>query len=314
MTTKEAIDKIQTLKANLERVIKGKEAVIELAIASLLARGHLLIEDVPGVGKTTLAHSLARSIDASFQRIQFTSDLMPSDIVGVSIFNESKMSFEFKKGPIFANVVLADEINRATPKTQSALLEAMSEEQVSVDNITHRLPSPFIILATQNPLEYAGTFPLPESQLDRFTISTQIGYPTEEVEREIISSKNTRPLHEVLSPVVTSEEITAMQDIALTVKMEEDLLTYIVKICAATREHADIKLGVSPRGAMAFHRAAQSIALINGRDYCTPDDIKRVAVPCLAHRVMQTRHAMEDSIKEPALLIEEVVEGIAVPI
>ncbi len=314
MTTKEAIDKIQTLKTNLGRVIKGKEAVIELAIAALLARGHLLIEDVPGVGKTTLAHSLARSIDASFQRIQFTSDLMPSDIVGVSIFNESKMSFEFKKGPIFANVVLADEINRATPKTQSALLEAMSEEQVSVDNITHRLPSPFIILATQNPLEYAGTFPLPESQLDRFTISTQIGYPTEEVEREIISSKNTRPLHEILSPVVTSEEVAAMQDIALTVKMEEDLLTYIVRICAATREHADIKLGVSPRGAMAFHRAAQAIALINGRDYCTPDDIKRVAVPCLAHRVMQARHVMEDSIKEPALLIEEVVEGIAVPV
>jgi MoxR-like ATPase len=314
MTTKEAIDKIQILKQNLEKAIKDKGSVLELAIATLLARGHLLIEDVPGVGKTTLAHSLALSIDASFQRVQFTSDLMPSDIVGISIYNDSTRNFEFRKGPIFANVVLADEINRATPKTQSALLEAMSEGQVSVDNITHRLPNPFMILATQNPLEYAGTFPLPESQLDRFTISTRIGYPSEEVERQIASNTTTRPLQERISPVVSSQEVIDMQDVALTVKIEDDLLAYIVKICSATRTNPDIKLGVSPRATIAFYRSAQAMALIAGRDFCTPDDIKKVAVPCLAHRIMQTRHAMEDSIKEPALLIEEIVEGISVPV
>ncbi len=314
MEAQEVFDKIKALKQNLEKVIRGKSDIIELSITTLLARGHLLIEDVPGVGKTTLAHGLARSIDASFQRIQFTSDLMPSDVIGVNIYNEVTKGFEFKHGPIFANVVLADEINRATPKTQSALLEAMNEGQVSVDNVTYPLPKPFVLLATQNPVEYSGTFPLPESQLDRFMLAIRIGYPDEEVEKEIARSITTACMPEGLEPVITSNEVITMQEAAEGVKVDEDLLGYIVKITQTTRDHKAIKLGVSPRGTIAFYKASQAMALVHGRDYCTPDDIKKVAVPVLAHRIIPAQYSMEHSLQDPADIIEEVLEGLSVPI
>ncbi|MBI5598126.1 MAG: MoxR family ATPase [Deltaproteobacteria bacterium] len=306
--------KIRALKENLGKVILGKADIIDLAIATLLARGHLLVEDVPGVGKTTLAHGLARSIAATFKRIQFTSDLMPSDVIGVTIYNEAAGGFEFRHGPVFANVVLADEINRATPKTQSALLEAMSEGQVSVENVTYRLPRPFILLATQNPVEYAGTFPLPESQLDRFAMSIKIGYPDEETEKAIIGKRPFELTPERLSPVVSALDVTAMQEAVEEVKVEEDLLNYIVKIATGTRTNKAIKLGVSPRGTMALHRAAQAMALVYGRDYCIPDDIKKVAVPVLAHRIIPAGYSTGETFEEPHTLIEEVIEGINVPI
>lgn len=314
METREICEKVKAIERNLEKVLRGKAEIIELAMATLLTRGHLLIEDVPGVGKTTLAHALARSIDATFQRIQFTSDLMPSDIIGVTIYNELTREFEFRHGPIFANVVLADEINRATPKTQSALLEAMNERQVSVDNVTYELPRPFILLATQNPHEYTGTFPLPESQLDRFTMSIKIGYPSSEVEKEIIRAPRGELMPQNLSPVVTSAEVLAMQDAVEGVRVEEDLLDYIVKIATLTRRHKAIKLGVSPRGTMALERAAKSMALVRGRDYCIPDDIKKVAVAVLAHRVMPTRYGVAEAAEEPSLIIRDVIEGVNVPI
>jgi len=314
MDTSLVFNKIKSLRENIEKVIRGKTEIIELAIATLLTRGHLLIEDIPGVGKTTLAHGLARSIDATFKRIQFTSDLMPSDVTGVTIYNEATREFEFRHGPIFANVVLADEINRATPKTQSALLEAMNERQVSVENITYELPKPFILLATQNPLEYAGTFPLPESQLDRFTMSIKIGYPSGEVEKEIVKSPPGELLPGKLAPVVTSIEVLTMQDAVEEVRVEEDLLNYMVEIVSATRDRKSIRLGVSPRGTMAFFRSAQAMALVGGRDYCLPDDIKKVASPVLSHRIIPARNVMEESYEEPSRIIEDIMEGISVPI
>ncbi|MBI5560310.1 MAG: AAA family ATPase [Deltaproteobacteria bacterium] len=314
MEAKEVCEKINAVRKNIEKVILGKAGIIELAVATLLTKGHLLIEDVPGVGKTTLAHALARSIDATFRRIQFTSDLMPSDVIGVTIYNEASREFEFRHGPIFANVVLADEINRATPKTQSALLEAMNERQVSVENITYELPRPFILLATQNPHEYTGTFPLPESQLDRFTMSIKIGYPAKEFEREIIRSYPQELTAHSLSPVVTSAEVLAMQEAVEGVRVDEDLLNYIVKIAGSTRGHKSIKLGVSPRGTMALARAAQAIALAGGRDYCIPDDIKKVAVAVLAHRIIPAGYGADETSEDASRIIEEVVKGVNVPI
>ncbi|HHD10953.1 MAG TPA: MoxR family ATPase [Deltaproteobacteria bacterium] len=303
--------KIDRVIENIEKVVRGKREVVELACVSLFVEGHLLIEDVPGVGKTTLAHSLARSVDATFRRIQFTSDLMPSDVIGVTIYNEVTGDFEFRHGPIFANIVLADEINRATPKTQSALLEAMNERQVSVDNITYPLPEPFMLIATQNPVEYTGTFMLPESQLDRFTISVTIGYPQEEVEKEIISSPPSALMPETLEPAITVDELISIQHATEKVRIEEDLLDYIMSIVKKTREHELLRLGVSPRGARAFYRCAQAMALIRGRDWCTPDDIKAVAVPALAHRVIPREYEQRDSSR---LIIEEIVESTTVPV
>ncbi|MEE9613822.1 MAG: MoxR family ATPase [Thermodesulfobacteriota bacterium] len=309
-----AHDKIKTLRENLEKVVRGKKGVIDLAIATLLARGHLLIEDAPGVGKTTLAHALARSISCSFQRIQFTSDLLPSDVLGVTIYNQAKLSFEFKPGPIFANIVLADEINRATPKTQSALLEAMNDRQVSVEKETLPLPSPFMLLATQNPLEYSGTFPLPESQLDRFTMRIKIGYPDEAVEREIIQSPPDALLPENLSPVVSAGEVIRLQEQVDKVRVEEELVNYIIKIAAITRKRKSLRLGVSPRGTMCLYRAAQAMAMVEGRDYCIPDDIKRLAVPVFAHRVIPVEYGMEGDAGDTDVLMEEVLKGVRVPI
>ena len=282
----EAYERIAALRANLERVIRGKRQVIDLAISALLARGHLLIEDVPGVGKTTLAHGLAKSINCSFQRIQFTSDLLPSDVIGVTVYNQAAHSFEFRPGPLFANIVLADEINRATPKTQSALLEAMNDRQVSIDKDTHKLPSPFMLLATQNPMEFSGTFPLPESQLDRFTMCLKMGYPDIDDERMIIQSLNSPQLMNSLGPVLSTGEVESLQGLAEKVRVDEDLVGYILAISRATRTHKGIRLGVSPRATMTIYRAAQAFALASGRDYCIPDDIKYLCAPVFAHRIM----------------------------
>lgn len=305
--------KIADLKRNLAKVVRGKGDVIDMALTTLFARGHLLVEDVPGVGKTTLAHGLAKSINCTFHRIQFTSDLLPSDVIGVTIYNQSTHAFEFRRGPIFANVVLADEINRTSPKTQSALLEAMNDGQVSIEKETFPLPEPFMLIATQNPLEYAGTFPLPESQLDRFALRISIGYPDEEVERSIIESSPSELDPEGLTPVVTAKEVLEIQKTVESVKVDEDLTGYILKIAAATRESASIKLGVSPRGSMTLYRAAQSMALVKGRDFATPDDIKSLATAVFAHRILPAE-GLDESMDDRATLIEEVMDTVAVPV
>ena len=316
MEDREVYEKTKKLQTNLARVIRGKPAIIDLAITALLARGHLLIEDVPGVGKTTLAHGLARSINCTFQRIQFTSDLLPSDVIGMTVYNQSAHTFEFRPGPIFANIVLADEINRTTPKTQSALLEAMNDRQVSIDKITYSLPVPFMLLATQNPLEYAGTFPLPESQLDRFTMSIRIGYPDLADERDIVKSISSAKVLQTLEPVITAEELGLMQDAVERVTVEEDLVGYILAIAKATRSHKSIRLGVSPRATTTFYRAVQAFAVIHGRNYCTPDDIKALAVPSFAHRIipLDQRHRAAEGAEGNAAIIEEILATIDVPV
>ena len=312
--------KIAKLKANLERVLRGKTEAVELSISALLSGGHLLIEDIPGVGKTTLAHSLAKSIDASFQRIQFTSDLLPSDVIGVTVYNQSTNDFEFRRGPLFANVVLADEINRATPKTQSALLEGMNEGRVSVDNATHELPDPFFLIATENPVEYEGTFPLPESQLDRFVMSIRLGYPAAEVEREIISSTPGELTADALSPVLGSAEVKELKAMTRSIRVDTDLADYIVKIARATREHKSVRLGVSPRGTMCLYNVSQALALVSGRNFVTPDDIKRAAVPVLAHRTISEWPGEAGSAGAggegltPKEIINEILSTINVPI
>ena len=280
------LERIDRLQANIEQVLFGKPEPIRLAIVALLARGHLLIEDIPGVGKTTLAQALARSLGGSFQRIQFTSDLLPSDILGVSIYDSRQGEFEFKRGPLFANIILADEINRTTPKTQSSLLEAMNDFQVSVDHHTYPLPQPFMVMATQNPLEYHGTHPLPESQMDRFLLRLRLGYPNREEEKRILRAPAAAATLERLQPVLSREELLGLQETVEQVRVEESLADYLMAIVEATRQCEGLALGVSPRGALALYRAAQALALIEGRDYCIPDDVKRLALPILAHRVL----------------------------
>jgi MoxR-like ATPase len=307
-------DSIRKLQANVEQALVGKPEVVRQAVVALLARGHLLIEDVPGVGKTTLAQALAKSLGLTFQRIQFTSDLLPSDILGVSIFDPRKAEFEFKPGPIFANIILADEINRTTPKTQSSLLEAMNEAQISLDHHTYRLPRPFMVLATQNPLEYQGTHPLPESQMDRFLLRIRIGYPDETHERRILRGAGSAILDR-LEPVLSGEAVTDLQARVETVKVEEGLLGYVMAIVQATRTHSALALGVSPRGSLALARAAQALALTEGRLYCIPDDIKQMAVPALAHRVILRTHwdATADRSDDPEMVIREILQEIPVP-
>jgi len=309
-----AYEKIKGLTENLGKVIRGKSEAIELAVTSLFARGHLLIEDVPGVGKTTLAHGLARSINCTFQRIQFTSDLLPSDCIGVTVYNQNEHKFGFRKGPIFANIVLADEINRATPKTQSALLEAMNDRQVSVDRISYPLPEPFMLLATQNPIEFSGTFPLPESQLDRFTMCIRLGYPEEAEEKKIIQSISTVQIIRDLKPALSAEEVLKIQDLAEKVRVDEDLVGYILAIGKATRGHRDIRLGVSPRGTMALYRAAQAHALVSGREYTTPDDIKKLAPSVFAHRIIPLAQGSEEDLNDSTMLVEEILSTLNVPV
>ncbi|NWG14427.1 MAG: AAA family ATPase [Acidobacteria bacterium] len=308
--------KIRRLAQTVETVIRGKPDAIKLAIICLLAEGHLLIEDVPGVGKTTLAHSLARGFDCSFRRIQFTSDLLPSDILGVSVFHQDARTFEFRRGPIFANVVLADEINRTTPKTQSALLEAMSEGRVSVDNQTHLLPRPFMVVATQNPIEHHGTYPLPESQLDRFLMRIRMGYPEAGAEKEILRRHDHRARPEQLVPVLSTDDILEAQASVTEVRVEDPLLDYIMATVDATRSSEFLLVGASPRGSLALRRAAQALAYYEGRDYCLPDDIKQVALPVLAHRVIvSAKYSSPHKRGEEAeKIIEDILANIEVPL
>jgi MoxR-like ATPase len=307
---------LQTIQDNIARVIKGKAHVIEMAVVCLLARGHLLLEDVPGVGKTTLAHSLARSLDCSFKRIQFTSDLLPSDIVGVSIFNRQQQAFEFVPGPIFANIVLADEINRTTPKTQSSLLEAMSEAQISVDNQTHPLKQPFMVIATQNPAECHGTFPLPESQLDRFLMRLRIGYPSVEEERKVLSRPYALHPADILAPVLSTQDVLELQRRIEHVHMDDSVGEYLLAIVHATRQSELLSLGVSTRGALALNNAAKALALVRGRDFCLPDDVKELAPIVLSHRVMVSRaQGMRiQSFEQAERIILDIVDTIPVPV
>ncbi|HZV07365.1 MAG TPA: MoxR family ATPase [Gemmataceae bacterium] len=304
----EAIRLLAKLENNVASVFLGKPEVIRFALVTLLAEGHLLIEDVPGIGKTLLAKALARSLGCSFHRIQFTPDLLPSDVLGTSVFHQGTGAFVFQPGPLFTQVVLADEINRATPRTQSALLEAMSDHQVSLDGQTRPLGPPFFVLATQNPYEFEGTYPLPESQLDRFLMRLRIGYPQREAEKHILTGHRGGEPVEHLHAVLSAEQVVTLQHQVRQVRVEETLADYLLDLIAATRYHPDIYLGGSTRAALALYRAAQGLALIEGRDYIVPDDLKRLAVPVLAHRILP-RTPRQDASGNAA---EEIVRDILV--
>ncbi len=302
----------ERLIANVERVIVGKREAVELAVIGLLCQGHLLIEDVPGTGKTMLARSIARSLGCSFSRIQFTPDMLPSDVTGVSIYNQATRQFEFRPGPIMAQIVLADEINRATPKTQAALLEAMEERQVTVDGVTRPLPRPFMVLATQNPIEYEGTFPLPEAQLDRFLMRIRLGYPETEDEVRILERQQFRHPIEELEQVASVEELLEAQEAIRAVYVAPRLKRYIVDLTRRTREYPDVYLGASPRGSLTLYRAGQARAAIHGRDFVLPDDIKALAIPALGHRVIVGPTArMRDVTAEQ--IVEEILRQVPVP-
>ena len=309
-------ESLQKLQLAIESVIKGKPEAIHQSIVTMLAGGHLLLEDVPGVGKTTLAQTISRALDCSFQRIQFTSDLLPSDILGVSIFNQQISRFEFQPGPIFANVVLADEINRTTPKTQSSLLEAMAEGRVTIENRTYDLPRPFLVLATQNPIEHHGTYPLPESQLDRFLMRIRIGYPAIENEKQILRSQSLNHPIDQMAPVMSAEEVIELQQAARRVKVDDSLLDYLMKIVEATRHSELLDLGISPRGSLALFRAAQALALTEDRDYCLADDIKRLVIPVFSHRIIvNSRYSSRLRRGEEAEgVLSEIVKNVPVPI
>lgn len=304
------------LEQAIETVIRGKREAVRLALVTLIAGGHLLIEDVPGVGKTTLARALSKSFDCSFQRIQFTSDLLPSDIIGLNVYDQRTGQFEFRQGPIFANVILADEINRTTPKTQSCLLEAMAEDRVTIENQTLHLPRPFIVLATQNPVEHHGTYPLPESQLDRFMVRLRMGYPDASEERQILLSQVKADPLASLKPVMHAADVIQLQRFARTVRMDDALVDYLLRIVNATRTSELLELGVSPRGSLAFFRAAQAHAALNQRDYCLPDDIKALAVPALAHRVaVSARYASgRRQTEEAESAVREILKSVPVPL
>jgi MoxR-like ATPase len=307
---------VSQLKSTIARAIYGKEEAIQLALITLLARGHLLIEDVPGVGKTTLAQALAKSFQCGFQRVQFTSDLLPSDVLGVSVYNPESREFEFRSGPIFANVVLADEINRTTPRTQSALLEAMNDAQVTIDGKTFPLPNPFLVIATQNPVEHHGTYPLPESQLDRFLMRIKMGYPSHETEKEILRKRaNDDPLVS-LQPVADVHEVLTMQEAVTHIKVDSSLQDYALEIVNRTRKSDQLALGVSPRGTLMLQRAAQARAFLDGRDYCIPDDFKQLAVAVFAHRVVASaRHAsLQRKSETTENALREIVESVRVPL
>src|SRR5438552_3823288 len=311
-----ARDKVATLRNAIATTIKGKKETIQLAIVTLLAEGHLLIEDVPGVGKTTLGHALARSLACKFHRIQFTSDLLPSDVLGVTVYSPKVNEFEFKPGPIFANIVLADEINRTTPKTQSALLEAMNENQVTIENVTYPLPRPFMVLATQNPIEHHGTYPLPESQLDRFLMRIEVGYPNAAAEKEILKrySNGNQPFS--AEPVLNPAEVLYLQDESRKVRMDEAIVDYLIHIVNRTRQHPEIELGVSPRGTAALFRATQAFAMLDGRTFVIPDDIKKLVHPVFEHRLVMARSGMRtraNSATDARTVLQEIISQIPVP-
>lgn len=297
---------------NIEKVMVGKANAVELAVIALVSRGHLLIEDAPGVGKTILARSLAKSIDCTFKRIQFTPDMLPGDVTGVTVYNQKSGDFEYHAGPINAHIVLADEINRATPKVQSALLEAMEERQVTVDGLTHAVPNPFHVLATQNPVEYEGTFPLPEAQLDRFLLRISIGYPSPEEEINIIEDQQYVHPIEDLGPVVGTEDVNALQAAVRKVYVDDFVKQYIVNLVNSTRHHPSIYLGASPRGSLALFRCAQAYALLKGRDFVLPDDIKKLAVPALAHRMLVSSSGQTHG-RDGRASVAEILESVPVP-
>jgi len=308
--------KARELENALRRVIRGKDDVVRLAVVSILARGHLLIEGVPGVGKTTLGQALARAIDCTFQRVQFTSDMLPSDVLGISVYSAMEQEFEFKRGPVFTNVLLADEINRTTPKTQSALLEAMNEGQVTVDAHSYELPQPFLVIATQNPVEHHGTYPLPESQLDRFLMRVRMGYPDAQAEREILRSEAGVTQLEGLRPVLTAADVLEMQQAAKNIRVDESLVSYTLEIVRRTRHSEYLSLGVSPRGSQALYRAAQAMAFLDGRTFATPEDFKPLVVPVFAHRVVVSGHfsSMLKKSEQSDQVVKEIVESVAVPV
>jgi MoxR-like ATPase len=309
-------EQIKRLQATIERVIKGKSETVKLALVALLAKGHLLIEDVPGIGKTTLANALSRALALSFQRVQFTSDLLPSDVIGLSIFNQSSGDFEFKAGPIFANIVLADEINRATPKTQSALLEAMAEEQVTVEGVSRGLPAPFMVIATQNPAEHHGTYPLPESQLDRFMLRLHVGYPNKSDERSILRDRERANPLEFVRPVMNESDILELQRLVSEVRVDDALVDYLLSIVEQTRHIETIELGISPRGTLALFRSAQALAFIEGRDFCIADDVKRLVIPAFAHRIIVNSRStnLKHKTREAEQLLYDILQRTAVPI
>ncbi|HWW61788.1 MAG TPA: MoxR family ATPase [Thermoanaerobaculia bacterium] len=309
-----SLDRIAALQNNVERVIRGKSEVIQFCIAALLAKGHILLEDVPGVGKTTLAHALARSLSLSFQRIQFTSDLLPADIVGVTIFNQDQQEFEFISGPIFTHVLLADEINRATPKSQSALLEAMSESTITIEKKRLALPDPFLVIATQNPVEHTGTYPLPESQLDRFLMKLTIGYPNATDEKKLLRAGGAQDALGHLEPVLDADEIRDLQQRVGDIHVSEPLVEYLMSIVQTTRTHAEVALGVSTRGALTYFKACQALAMVGGRDFVIPEDMKRLAAPVLSHRIlMKDRRVARADFSPEARFIARIVNEIPVP-
>jgi MoxR-like ATPase len=309
----ELMSMLNRLLENIGSVVLGKPEIIKLAVVALLAEGHVLIEDVPGVGKTLLARAMAASIDCSFRRLQFTPDLLPSDILGSSVYNAATGEFVFKQGPIFANVILADEINRTTPRTQSALLEAMSDGQVSVEGKTYPLDPPFIVLATQNPYEFEGTYVLPESQLDRFLIRLRMGYPLRSEERKVLSSHRAGEPVETLRPVLTAEDVLQLQQAVRKVRVDEAIADYLLDIVHATRKGEDLHVGVSTRGALTLYRAAQSLALVSGRDYVVPDDVKTLAVPVLAHRVVGKSFLQAGEFGAAETIVRDLVDRLPVP-
>ena len=310
MVTADAV--LAGILENVEKVVVGKRTEVELALVALMCEGHVLIDDVPGVGKTVLAKSISRTIGCSFKRIQFTPDLLPSDVTGVSIFNQKTSDFEFRPGPVIAQIVLADEINRATPKTQASLLEAMEERQVTVDGSTHMMPRPFMVMATQNPIEYEGTFPLPEAQLDRFLMRIHLGYPARADELDILGrQERSHPLDE-LPQTATAEDLVALQARVREITVAQAVRGYIVDIVSATRNHQDVYLGASPRGSLGLFRAAQARALLADRDYVTPDDVKALAEPILAHRLIINPSARIKNVG-PAAVIQEILDSLPVP-
>jgi len=315
-TTPAKASQAAQLEAELRKIIRGQAEVVRLALVSVFAHGHLLIEGVPGVGKTTLAHALARALDCTFQRIQFTSDMLPSDVVGISIYSAIEQKFEFKQGPVFANVLLADEINRTTPKTQSALLEAMNEGQVSIDGHSHALPQPFLVVATQNPVEHHGTYPLPESQMDRFLMRVRMGYPEGESERAILRSEAGAAQLDTVRPVMSAADVTAIQNEVTNVRVDDALTDYALQMVRGTRESESLALGVSPRGALMLYRAAQAMAYLDGRNFCTPEDFKTLAVPVFAHRVVIDARYSSTLKKsdQSEQILREIVDGVSVPV
>ena len=304
---------IADLESNISRVLLGKPETVRLAVITLLAEGHLLIEDVPGVGKTLLARAMARSVNGRFCRIQFTPDLLPSDIVGSSIFNSNRSEFSFSQGPIFANIVLADEINRTPPRTQSALLEAMNDRQVSVDGTTHALPDPFFVIATQNPYEFEGTYLLPESQLDRFLMCIRIGYPDREEEMNVLTSHRTGEPVDQLEPVIDSSSLVNLQKKVREIRVESSINEYILDVVDATRHAPEISVGISPRGSLALYRAAQSLAMWEQRDYVIPDDVKQLAIPVLSHRLILHTYQAERHTEAAQTVMQHLLDDITVP-